>query len=220
MQADTLIAHELNAIMSRENPEPVERISPERHTGNIEYKWKLVGKSAERIEHLTTQMNYRLTEGSGEAYYMIGVHDNGVALGLPDAELIESVALVKAMAVSIGVSASILRVMQGRDGKVVQVVVRRDAGMGDCVDIKICLVGDSGGGKSTLLGVLTSAELDNGHGRARLSVFRHRHELQQGHTSSLSRQIIGFDRFGTLLTTAASAASGFGSDGYGSDSSA
>lgn len=53
-------------------------------------------------------------------------------------------------------------------------------------------------GKSTLVGVLAHGELDNGHGRARLNLFRHRHEIQSGRTSSISQEIIGFDSEGEV----------------------
>lgn len=35
-------------------------------------------------------------------------------------------------------------------------------------------------GKSTLLGVLTHGELDNGRGHARMKLFRHKHEMESG----------------------------------------
>jgi len=41
--------------------------------GNIEYKLKLVKPTQDRIEHLATQMKFRVKEGRGEAYYRIGV---------------------------------------------------------------------------------------------------------------------------------------------------
>lgn len=50
--------------------------------GNREYKLKLVNPSVDRIEHLTTQMKFRLAEGNGEAFYEIGLEDNGNPLGL------------------------------------------------------------------------------------------------------------------------------------------
>ena len=53
-------------------------------------------------------------------------------------------------------------------------------------------------GKSTLLGVLTQGELDNGRGRARLNLFRHLHEIQSGRTSSISHEILGFDATGEV----------------------
>ena len=46
--------------------------------GNVEYKLKLCDVTVKRIQELTSQMNYRLREGSGECYYEIGVEDNGI----------------------------------------------------------------------------------------------------------------------------------------------
>ncbi|CEG82288.1 Putative Gtp binding protein 2 [Rhizopus microsporus] len=45
--------------------------------GNIEYKLKLVNPSVERLEHLVTQMKWRLAEGNGVAIYEIGIDDDG-----------------------------------------------------------------------------------------------------------------------------------------------
>ena len=53
-------------------------------------------------------------------------------------------------------------------------------------------------GKSTLLGVLTHGETDNGRGRARLDLFRHLHEMKSGRTSSISQEILGFDCAGNV----------------------
>jgi GTPase len=44
----------------------------------------------------------------------------------------------------------------------------------------VSVLGSFDVGKSTLLGVLTQGELDNGRGRARLNMFRHLHEIQTG----------------------------------------
>ena len=53
-------------------------------------------------------------------------------------------------------------------------------------------------GKSTLLGVLTQGELDNGRGKARLNLFRHLHEIQSGRTSSISHEIMGLTSKGQV----------------------
>jgi GTPase len=49
-------------------------------------------------------------------------------------------------------------------------------------------------GKSTLVAVLTHGAdgrplLDNGRGSARMAVFRHKHEIESGRTSSISQQV-------------------------------
>jgi GTPase len=41
--------------------------------GNCEYKLKLVAPSDDRLDHLATQMKWRVLEGKGEAHYRIGV---------------------------------------------------------------------------------------------------------------------------------------------------
>lgn len=56
-------------------------------------------------------------------------------------------------------------------------------------------------GKSTMLGVLSKGDLDDGRGRARVSLFNHRHEQESGRTSSVSIEIVGFDTVGRLVTS-------------------
>lgn len=60
------------------------------------------------------------------------------------------------------------------------------------------MLGNVDSGKSTLLGVLTHGELDNGRGRSRLNLFRHLHEIQTGRTSCISHEIVGFNSNGEV----------------------
>ena len=64
----------------------------------MEYKLKLINPSSSRLEHLITQMKWRLKEGQGEAIYKIGVEDNGVCAGLTDDELEATVNTLETMA--------------------------------------------------------------------------------------------------------------------------
>jgi len=57
-------------------------IEAEWNYGNTEYKLKFDNPTLNRIDHLTTQMIWRLNEGFGHAIYRIGVEDNGVVLGI------------------------------------------------------------------------------------------------------------------------------------------
>ena len=68
------------------------------------------------------------------------------------------------------------------------------------LDLRVAVLGNVDSGKSTLLGVLTQGELDNGRGRARLNLFRHLHEIQTGRTSSISFEILGFNNKGEVRT--------------------
>jgi GTPase len=47
-----------------------------------------------------------------------------------------------------------------------------------------------------LLGVLTSGDLDDGRGRARVHLFKHKHEIDSGRTSSVGMEVMGFDDSG------------------------
>jgi len=69
----------------------IENIGEEKYFGNIEYKRTISDKGGERIKHLTTQLNFRLIEGKGQAIYRIGVEDDGTPLGINDHNLIGSI---------------------------------------------------------------------------------------------------------------------------------
>ncbi|KAF1810581.1 hypothetical protein P152DRAFT_89640 [Eremomyces bilateralis CBS 781.70] len=58
--------------------------------------------------------------------------------------------------------------------------------------VRVCFVGATPSGKSSLLGTLTTGTLDNGRGKSRLSLLKHRHEIESGMTSSLTQELIGY----------------------------
>ncbi|KAE9411508.1 P-loop containing nucleoside triphosphate hydrolase protein [Gymnopus androsaceus JB14] len=55
-------------------------------------------------------------------------------------------------------------------------------------EVRCAVVGNVDSGKSTTLGVLTRGALDDGRGRARVSLFRHKHEIETGRTSSVGME--------------------------------
>ncbi|KAJ2916809.1 hypothetical protein MD484_g3627, partial [Candolleomyces efflorescens] len=59
-------------------------------------------------------------------------------------------------------------------------------------EVRCAVVGNVDSGKSTTLGVLTRGVLDDGRGKARVGLFRHKHELETGRTSSVGMEILGF----------------------------
>ncbi|TGZ78690.1 hypothetical protein EX30DRAFT_373696 [Ascodesmis nigricans] len=59
-------------------------------------------------------------------------------------------------------------------------------------ELRVSLTGPTTSGKSTLLGALTTGELDNGRGKLRLSLLRHHHEIISGITSSIAWEIFGY----------------------------
>ncbi|KUJ24085.1 GTP-binding protein-like protein 2 [Mollisia scopiformis] len=58
--------------------------------------------------------------------------------------------------------------------------------------LRITLTGPTTSGKSSLLGTLSTATLDNGRGKSRLSLLKHRHEIESGVTSSVAQELIGY----------------------------
>lgn len=138
-------------------------------------------------------MNWRLREGQGEAVYEIGVEDCGHLKGLERHEMNASLKTLGEMANKLGATVSVLResvvVPKGAQKKntvprtVAEVLIRKVPDDQSSVELRICVMGNENAGKSTLLGVLTQGELDDGRGMARLNMFRHLHEVQTGMNS-------------------------------------
>ncbi|XP_041839009.1 GTP-binding protein 2b isoform X2 [Melanotaenia boesemani] len=190
---------------SRNNKTPPPFLPPEAEEGNIEYKLKLVNPTQYRFEHLATQLKWRLQEGRGEAVYQIGVEDNGLLVGLTEADMKASLKTLKRMAEKVGADITLLRErevdydLDRNTRKIAEVLVRKVPDDQQFLDLRVAVLGNVDSGKSTLLGVLTQGELDNGRGRARLNLFRHLHEIQTGRTSSISFEILGFNSKGEVV---------------------
>ena len=60
--------------------------------------------------------------------------------------------------------------------------------------LRLSLTGSTTSGKSSLLGTLLTSTLDNGRGKSRLSLLKHRHEIVSGVTSSLAQELIGYQK--------------------------
>ena len=169
--------------------------------GNIEYKLKLCDVTVQRIQELTTQMKFRLGEGCGECYYEIGVEDNGNTLGISKEELEISLSVINTIATNLGCKAKITKLFEGKEEDLIAAemyIKKQEESYINKIEITIGVLGEEGTGKSTLIGVLTNGKLDNGKGLARTNVFRHKHEILCGKTSSFSHQILGFDEKGEL----------------------
>ena len=62
--------------------------------------------------------------------------------------------------------------------------------------LRVSLTGSTTSGKSSLLGTLSTSTLDNGRGKSRLSLLKHRHEIISGVTSSLAQELFGYENRG------------------------
>ena len=65
-------------------------------------------------------------------------------------------------------------------------------------NIRLAMLGNVDAGKSTLSAVLTSGPgvLDDGNGSLRSKVFNFKHEQNNGRTSSIAHEIMGFNEKG------------------------
>jgi GTPase len=67
-------------------------------------------------------------------------------------------------------------------------------GKGLCIFVIVTVTeniysGNVDAGKSSFLGVLTRGTLDDGRGSARVALFRHKHEIETGRTSSVGMEV-------------------------------
>ena len=67
-------------------------------------------------------------------------------------------------------------------------------------NVRMAVVGNVDAGKSTLIGALTTSTLDDGRGKCRTSIMKHRHEIESGRTSTASTHLLGFKHTGEPIS--------------------
>ncbi|KAK9325894.1 hypothetical protein V1517DRAFT_312911 [Lipomyces orientalis] len=186
-----------------------ESIEPEIDShGAIEYKLHMLSPHPARLAQLTTQLQWRLAQGQGQAIYEIGVASDGTLTGLLDNEVYGSLRTLKRMARIVGAWFKVVRVIpiHGQEvaesdltasRRVVEVHVFKKTVEKDV--IKMFLVGATNSGKSSLLGKICYDVPDNGRGKARMKVLKHRHELASGRTSSIGIEVFGYNTAGASV---------------------
>ena len=124
----------------------------------------------------------------------------GFLHGLNETDMTSSLTTLRIMAAELNATTSILRRRNLDNGKsCVEMLVRKMSDNKNLEEIRISVMGSVDAGKSSLIGVLTQGELDNGRGRARLQMFRHYHEIKSGRTSCISHELLGFDDDGNVI---------------------
>lgn len=159
----------------------------------------LVSPNEQQYDLLLKRLKQQLDEGRGEVIIEIGGIEDGTDSGLNDDEKEAAVATLQSLAASLECSCVLLRERKENCGIILQYLIRRLLDQTDFLEIRVAVVGNVDAGKSTLLGVLTHGELDNGRGHARLKLFRHKHEMESGRTSSVGNDILGFDSEGNVV---------------------
>ncbi|XP_050590110.1 GTP-binding protein 1 [Bombus affinis] len=173
-------------------------------TTNVDYssirgKNVLVSPSEDQYELLLRRLRERVQDGGSETIFDIGIGEDGSEDGLKEDEYEASVATLQSLAATLEADCVLLRQSKIDQGLIGQYLVRRRLDRQDFLEIRVAVVGNVDAGKSTLLGVLTHGELDNGRGLARQKLFRHKHEAETGRTSSVGNDILGFDSVGNVV---------------------
>eukprot|EP01065_Artemidia_motanka_P047991 TRINITY_DN7638_c0_g1_i1.p1 TRINITY_DN7638_c0_g1~~TRINITY_DN7638_c0_g1_i1.p1 ORF type:complete len:772 (+),score=240.78 TRINITY_DN7638_c0_g1_i1:129-2444(+) len=156
----------------------------------------------EEMEQVIAQISLRVRDGQGETVLHLGVDEAGTPVGIEPAMYSESVETlgVAARRMQCGISTVCEKVVKG-DRRCGELLVRRDNGE-SYIDMRVAVCGNVDSGKSTLVGVLTRGQWDDGRGAVRAKVFNHKHEQDSGRTSSISEQFLGFDARGNTVNYA------------------
>ncbi|KAF4312942.1 HR1 repeat rho-binding protein [Botryosphaeria dothidea] len=168
----------------------------------------------ESVGLLSNHLNARLLEGHGEVLFDVGLEDNGDSMGFTKEDW--EFALARLEQAASGVNADCRLLMARNFGGDVDVgpanqkdtslsgkliVRKRPESVDDVIETRIAVVGNVDAGKSTMLGVLVKGGLDDGRGKMRVNLFRHKHEIESGRTSSVGMEIMGFDSKGEVVSS-------------------
>ncbi|RHZ52680.1 putative GTP binding protein (GTPBP1) [Aspergillus thermomutatus] len=164
------------------------------------------------LQLLGSILQARIDEGHGETIFDLGLEDGGDSMGFDLGQWNTALQRLREAAETLPAHCRILLTynvggpeesktkndrIKGAWGKI---LIRQPADtVEEMAEIRIAVVGNVDAGKSTMLGVLVKGNLDDGRGRARVNLFRHKHEVESGRTSSVGLEIMGFDSHGEIV---------------------
>jgi GTPase len=164
-------------------------LSKEIEDGNIEYKRYLVNIDNERLNHLITQMNWRLNEGNNIATYYIGIDDDGSPYNMNSKEMKETMNNFKKM-------------VNSNDAYIIdktkiftnsfKITIKRNTVK--YKEIRIVLLGPTNSGKTTFLSNIILDKID-GNIEARIFMMNHKHELETKKTSSFNCHYKNYNKY-------------------------
>lgn len=190
----------------------------EDSTPQIHLKTLLLDNGDETLSQLVSIVRSRLDEGHGETIFEVGFENHGESMSLTKDEwdtamkrLKQATAREKAdcqvlLTKNVGGDAEAESTKDKKDDKDSacsgKILIRQHpATVEEVIETRIAVVGNVDAGKSTMLGVLVKGGLDDGRGKARVNLFRHKHEIESGRTSSVGMEIMGFDTKGAVISS-------------------
>ncbi|KAK1597145.1 elongation factor Tu GTP binding domain-containing protein [Colletotrichum navitas] len=184
-------------------------------TPNVRLKDLLLATDDDALRDLERVVQERILEGHGETVFELGFENSGESMGLSldqwnaaHTRLKDAAKRIRAdchtlITKNVGGDVEAPSAKTGKDshcsGKIM--IRQAPATVEDVIETRIAVVGNVDAGKSSLLGVLVKGDLDDGRGRARVNLFRHKHEIETGRTSSVGMEILGFDTVGEVVTS-------------------
>ena len=171
---------------------------PDR-SGNIEYKLHLNKKTLEKKDNMVAQLLWRMNEGRNlygiyEAHYILGVYDNGELSDISERKLNLSYHILQSVVKKANGRIISNKIYVFPKNKILMhVIIRKKHREHNIPENDIIILGPSNVGKSSLMGLLTYGQNDNGNGFSRKLVLRHQHEKKTGNTSSIKYDTIGFN---------------------------
>lgn len=166
------------------------------------------------LQQLTGLLQARLDEGHGETLFDLGLEDGGESMAFTKSQWSRALDRVTEAAHTLKADVRVLLTYNvGGDVEAENKNAKDDSCHGkllvrqspetpeDVIETRIAVVGNVDAGKSTMLGVLVRGGLDDGRGKARVNLFRHKHEIESGRTSSVGMEILGFDTHGDIVTS-------------------
>ncbi|KAG0958252.1 hypothetical protein G6F32_000483 [Rhizopus arrhizus] len=165
-------------------------------------KERLIEYNEKDIEWLKQTISARMEQGKGETLFEIGLEEDGTPMNLTTKEYEICIANLTLLTQALGADLADLDELIQLDinktpistQKVSHLMIRkRPKSVQEALEVRVAVVGNVDAGKSTMLGVLTKGILDDGRGKARVNLFRHKHEIESGRTSSVGGEILGFD---------------------------
>jgi len=166
------------------------------------------------LQALAGMIQSRIDEGHGETLFDLGLQDSGESMGFTKEQW--DLALQRTTEAA-GMGKAAVKVLltfnvggteeaesknpkdQSCQGKLL--IRQAPSTAEEVIETRIAVVGNVDAGKSTMLGVLVKGNLDDGRGKARVNLFRHKHEIESGRTSSVGMEIMGFDTHGDVVTS-------------------
>ncbi|KAL8908150.1 MAG: hypothetical protein Q9207_000973 [Kuettlingeria erythrocarpa] len=166
------------------------------------------------LQQLSNVLQDRLLEGNGEALFDLGQEDNGETMNFSKEQWDVALDRIRRAASILRAECRILLTRNVGGSEEAEDINEKDRSCTgkilirqtpetteDVIETRIAVVGNVDAGKSTMLGVLVKGGLDDGRGKARVNLFRHKHEVESGRTSSVGMEIMGFDVHGDIVTS-------------------